>query len=156
MASLVCPNCEHRNLLDARFCSACGTSLTDRDAGEATESHDVEADEEPEPRVDDVGDGAAFVVHRGPKAGSRYALDEPVITVGRDADSTIFLDDVTVSRRHAEVRTAPDGTHRVTDVGSLNGTYVNRDRVEEAVLSDGDVVQIGRFKLVYRHGGAGD
>lgn len=152
MSSLVCPRCEHRNPLDARFCSSCGTALTDRDAGEATESHDVEVDDEPTPEIDAGGDGAAFVVHRGPKAGSRYALDEPLITIGRDPESTIFLDDVTVSRRHAEVRTTPDGSHVVADVGSLNGTYVNREGVEEAGLVDGDVVQIGRFKLIYSHG----
>ncbi len=92
-----------------------------------------------------------FVVLEGPKAGARYSLDDDVVTVGRHPRSTIFLDDVTVSRRHAEVhRDQPD--YHIRDVGSLNGTYVNRIRVDVAELTDGDEIQIGRFKLVFVHG----
>ena len=92
-----------------------------------------------------------LVVTRGPNSGSRFALDEPLVTAGRHPDSMIFLDDITVSRRHAEVRKAEHG-YVVADVGSLNGTYLNRERVEEAVLHDGDELQIGTFKLLFLAG----
>ena len=92
-----------------------------------------------------------FVVLRGPKAGARYALDSDVVTVGRHPDSTIFLDDISVSRRHAEVRRI-GSRYLVRDVGSLNGTYVQRERVDEHELADGEVLQVGRFKLVFVHG----
>jgi FHA domain len=91
---------------------------------------------------------ALLVVRRGPNAGARFLLDHDVTTSGRHPDSDIFLDDVTVSRRHAEFHR--DGsTFTVRDVGSLNGTYVNRERVESATLNNGDEVQIGKFRLVY-------
>src|SRR3546814_9808350 len=89
-----------------------------------------------------------LVVTRGPNSGSRFALDQPVVTAGRHPDSVIFLDDITVSRRHAEIRKTDDG-YRLADVGSLNGTYLNRERVEAAALADGDELQIGTFKLVF-------
>lgn len=91
---------------------------------------------------------ALLVVKRGPNAGSRFLLDRPTTTVGRHPESDIFLDDVTVSRRHAEFR-INDGAFEVVDVGSLNGTYVNREPKNSAVLSSGDEVQIGKFRLVF-------
>jgi len=90
---------------------------------------------------------ALLVVRRGPNAGARFLLDHDVTTSGRHPDSDIFLDDVTVSRRHAEFH-RDASTFTVRDVGSLNGTYVNRERVEAATLSNGDEVQIGKFRLV--------
>lgn len=91
---------------------------------------------------------ALLVVRRGPNAGSRFLLDSPVTAAGRHPDSDIFLDDVTVSRRHAEF--LRDGNaYTVRDVGSLNGTYLNRERVESAPLTNGDEVQIGKFRLVF-------
>jgi pSer/pThr/pTyr-binding forkhead associated (FHA) protein len=91
---------------------------------------------------------ALLIVQRGPNAGSRFLLDVDVVTAGRHPDSDIFLDDVTVSRRHAEFRRGPHGV-KVRDVGSLNGTYVNRDRIDEVQLTNGDEVQIGKYRLVY-------
>jgi pSer/pThr/pTyr-binding forkhead associated (FHA) protein len=91
---------------------------------------------------------ALLAVRRGPNAGARFLLDHDVTTSGRHPDSDIFLDDVTVSRRHAEFH-RDSGTFTVRDVGSLNGTYVNRERVESATLSNGDEVQIGKFRLVF-------
>ena len=89
-----------------------------------------------------------LVVKRGSDEGVRFVLESDVTSAGRHPESDIFLDDITVSRRHAEfVRT--DAGYNVKDVGSLNGTYVNRERIEEAVLASGDEVQIGKFKLVY-------
>ena len=90
---------------------------------------------------------ALLLVRRGPNAGARFLLDHDVVTSGRHPDSDIFLDDVTVSRRHAEFH-RENGVFTVRDVGSLNGTYVNRERVETATLSNGDEVQIGKFRLV--------
>ena len=113
-----------------------------------------------EPEVPEQGIGglealsagsALLVVKRGPNAGSRFQLDKDVVSAGRHPQSDIFLDDVTVSRRHAEFRRA--GVHfEVSDVGSLNGTYVNREPVESAQLSNGDEVQIGKFRLVFLTG----
>lgn len=94
---------------------------------------------------------ALLVVKRGPNAGSRFLLDQPVTSAGRHPDSDIFLDDVTVSRRHAEFR-LEGSEFQVVDVGSLNGTYVNREPVDSAVLVNGDEVQVGKFRLVFLTG----
>jgi pSer/pThr/pTyr-binding forkhead associated (FHA) protein len=91
---------------------------------------------------------ALLVVKRGPNAGSRFQLDKSVVSAGRHPQSDIFLDDVTVSRRHADFRQVGDG-FEVSDVGSLNGTYVNREPVETSALTNGDEVQIGKFRLVF-------
>jgi pSer/pThr/pTyr-binding forkhead associated (FHA) protein len=91
---------------------------------------------------------ALLVVQRGPNAGARFLLDADRTTAGRRPDSDIFLDDVTVSRKHAEF-VRRESQFLVRDVGSLNGTYVQRDRIEEAVLRDGDEVQIGKFRMVF-------
>ena len=98
---------------------------------------------------------ALLVVKRGPNAGSRFLLDQPTTAAGRHPDSDIFLDDVTVSRRHAEFR-QDDDEFQVVDVGSLNGTYVNREPVDSAVLANGDEVQIGKFRLVFLTGPRGN
>ena len=95
---------------------------------------------------------ALLVVKRGPNAGSRFILEKTVTTAGRHPNSDIFLDDVTVSRRHAEFTRVADG-YEVTDTGSLNGTYVNREAVESSALANGDEVQIGKFRLVFLTGG---
>jgi len=94
---------------------------------------------------------ALLVVKRGPNAGSRFLLDQPTTSAGRHPDSDIFLDDVTVSRRHAEFR-SDHNEFQVVDVGSLNGTYVNREPVDAATLANGDEVQIGKFRLVFLTG----
>jgi len=94
---------------------------------------------------------ALLVVKRGPNAGSRFLLDQPTTSAGRHPDSDIFLDDVTVSRRHAEFR-LDAGEFQVVDVGSLNGTYVNREPVDSSTLANGDEVQIGKFRLVFLTG----
>jgi len=97
-----------------------------------------------------------LVVKRGPNAGSRFLLDQEVTTAGRHPESDIFLDDVTVSRRHVEFRRAGNGSFTVGDVGSLNGTYLNRERIDSAELSGGDEVQIGKFRLLFLLAGRGD
>ncbi|MBV7280820.1 MULTISPECIES: oxoglutarate dehydrogenase inhibitor Odhl [Corynebacterium] len=98
-------------------------------------------------------EGAALlVVKRGPNAGSRFLLDQETTTAGRHPESDIFLDDVTVSRRHAEFRRDGEGQFEVVDVGSLNGTYVNREPKNAEALHTGDEVQIGKFRLVFLAG----
>jgi pSer/pThr/pTyr-binding forkhead associated (FHA) protein len=91
---------------------------------------------------------ALLVVKRGPTAGARFVLGQAPTTAGRNRDSDIFLDDVTVSRRHAQFRCV-GGEFQVVDIGSLNGTYVNRKPVQSAVLASGDEVQIGKFRLLF-------
>ena len=94
-----------------------------------------------------------LVVRRGSDEGARFPLEQRETTVGRHPDSDVFLDDVTVSRKHA-VFVTDDQVTSVRDAGSLNGTYVNRVRIDEATLSSGDEVQVGKFKLVYLRGAA--
>jgi pSer/pThr/pTyr-binding forkhead associated (FHA) protein len=93
-------------------------------------------------------DTGVLVEKSGADAGTKHFLTQPVVSVGRHPESDIFLDDITVSRRHAEF-IIDDGTYKVKDVGSLNGTYVNRERIEETLLRTGDEVQIGKFKLLF-------
>ncbi|MBB6172075.1 pSer/pThr/pTyr-binding forkhead associated (FHA) protein [Nocardiopsis mwathae] len=173
MSSVYCTQCGHAVADDARFCSFCGTPIraAGQEAPRAGERRDsvgettstisisgiqaleaeIDAGDEPptDPaNVDALPPGTALlVVKRGPNAGSRFLLDSDVTTAGRHPNSDIFLDDVTVSRRHVEFFRRGDG-FGVRDVGSLNGTYVNRERIDEAELGGGDEVQIGKFRLV--------
>jgi FHA domain/zinc-ribbon domain len=177
-----CTQCGHQNPEGARFCSQCGSRLEAGGAhgasspasgeapGESTSTitfgGPVKEAEHREERTLNEADAAAvdalppgsalLVVQRGPSAGSRFLLDTDVVAAGRHPESEIFLDDVTVSRRHAEFRRSSEG-YTVADVGSLNGTYVNRDRIDEVALQGGDEVQIGKYRLVYfaSHTGAG-
>jgi hypothetical protein len=177
-----CTACGHQNSDDARFCSQCGTRLAGADApttggtvvppldaigestatiqlggvGETTGKTETGEQRKLNPvdaaAVDALPSGhALLVVQRGPGSGSRFLLDEDVVLAGRHPDSSIFLDDVTVSRRHAEFRRTGD-TFTVSDAGSLNGTYVNRDRIDTIQLTDGDEVQIGKYRLVFFSG----
>ena len=94
------------------------------------------------------GGSALLIAHSGPNAGARFLLDEDVTKAGRHPNADIFLDDVTVSRQHAEFRRSGDG-FMVADTGSLNGTYVNNDRVDGVALRNGNEVQIGKFRLTF-------
>jgi pSer/pThr/pTyr-binding forkhead associated (FHA) protein len=153
---VTCPSCGHENTVGSRFCSSCGTALSDD--GDATtityltgETVEPETSETPVPEAEvDLSDvplgTGVLVVTRGEAAGSRILLDLPTTSAGRHPDSDIFLDDITVSRRHAEIIREGD-SYRVRDAGSLNGTYVNRERIEEADLNHGDVLQVGKYKL---------
>jgi hypothetical protein len=154
VADVFCNNCGHRNPAASNFCSSCGHALG-HGADEPTTItfqpiDPSEGTEEQVVSVPDLPDGAGILwVKRGPNAGSKYALDKDTVLAGRHPDSDIFLDDITVSRRHAEFRRTADG-YVVKDVGSLNGTYLNRDRIDdEATIANGDEVQIGKFKLVF-------
>ncbi|MEU3545105.1 FHA domain-containing protein [Streptomyces paromomycinus] len=166
----VCTRCGHRNAEASRFCSNCGAPLRPgaqaERASETTstisisglEAYDAETtgqtavpslSPEAQAAVEALPMGSALlVVRRGPNSGSRFLLDGDLTTAGRHPQSDIFLDDVTVSRRHVEFRRGQDG-FTVADVGSLNGTYVNRERIDSVPLANGDEVQIGKFRLVF-------
>jgi hypothetical protein len=157
VADVFCNNCGHKNPLGSNFCSSCGAPL-ERAVDDPTtiafqlETSAEDAADEFTFDLDDIPpDGGLLVVVRGPIAGARLALTKDVTTAGRHPKSDLFLDDVTVSRRHAEF-VRDSGVFRVRDVGSLNGTYLNRERVEEAELTNGDEVQIGKYKLAYYSG----
>jgi pSer/pThr/pTyr-binding forkhead associated (FHA) protein len=151
-----CRRCGHDNEPGANFCSSCGASLGDADETTASlglieDRQQLEA--ELGELLDDLPpDLGLLVVRRGPNAGSTYALDADETTIGRHPDSDLFLDDVTVSRRHAVVRRDGDG-YEIADVGSLNGTYVGGERIDAARLDDMAEVQIGRFVLTFLLGG---
>ena len=154
---MYCTQCGHQNPDDANFCGNCGRPM--RTAGDQTtgglrveemaevvEHTDLGADVLS--IVEELEAGTALLVGvRGPNQGARFLLDRDVVTVGRHPDSDIFLDDITVSRRHAEFR-RDARRFWVHDVGSLNGTYVNGRRAEDQLLSTGDEVQVGKFKLM--------
>jgi hypothetical protein len=163
---VLCTRCGHQNPEGSRFCAQCGSALSPErvgestsiipkvggeDSGEQAEIAESTADAHAG-AVESLPAGSALlVVKRGPNAGSRFLLDQEVTTAGRHPDSDIFLDDVTVSRRHVEFH-REGGGFTVHDVGSLNGTYVNREPVDVASLAGGDEVQIGKFRLVYLTG----
>jgi pSer/pThr/pTyr-binding forkhead associated (FHA) protein len=114
----------------------------------AAPANDVEDDEIALAASDLEAGAAVLVVRRGPNVGERYPLDHEVTRAGRHPDSDIFLDDITVSRRHAEIHRL-DGRYTLRDTGSLNGTYLNRERIDDAPLVSGDEVQIGKYRLVF-------
>jgi hypothetical protein len=149
-----CHNCGHRNPDGVNFCSSCGSALL-ADGDDATitlhATDEADGDEEhPDVALVEVPHGAGvLVVTRGPNIGARYLLGDTVVRAGRHPESDIFLDDITVSRRHVEIMPKDGGAYVLRDVGSLNGTYVNRERIDEVQLAPGDEVQIGKFKLVY-------
>jgi len=143
-----CNRCGHENPARSLFCASCGARLAQRGSDETTASY-VPIGDEDRGRPDDIPPGAGLlVVEKGPNAGSRYLIDQDLVRLGRDPEADILLDDVTVSRRHAEVRKASGG-FAIHDDGSLNGTYLNRRRIEHATLHNGDEIQIGRFRLVF-------
>lgn len=158
MEDVFCNQCGHRNPAGSNFCSSCGAILGHAAGDDTTitfqpgEGTSEAPEEEITVSLDELPEGAGmFVVKRGPNAGSRYILDDDVVRAGRHPESEIFLDDITVSRRHAEFVRRDNG-YVVRDVGSLNGTYLNRRRIEDEPLANGDEVQIGKFKLVFLAG----
>ena len=149
---MYCPECGHRNREGARFCGRCGASLIEAAAaaGEATEAFSAVEDDAGEPqRSVESAEGATLVIRTGGgRSGEQFALDRDLMTIGRAAQSDVFLDDITVSREHARLERTANGL-LLTDQGSLNGTYVNRQRIESAQLSDGDELQIGKYRLTF-------
>ncbi len=153
VVGVFCHNCGHRNPEGVNFCSSCGTALVTSppDTSVAVNPIDDTTDEDvdtPTGLIEVPRGVRMLVVKRGSDEGVRFVLDSDVTSAGRHPESDIFLDDITVSRRHAEFVTR-DQITTVRDVGSLNGTYVNRERIEETQLKSGDEVQIGKFKLLF-------
>jgi FHA domain/zinc-ribbon domain len=152
MAHVYCQECGFQNPESANYCSRCGALLVKDETGvEATQSFTPEDAEAGAPEaLEDLGiRGAALVVRSGGgRVGETFHPNSDETTIGRSPDCGIFLDDVTVSRRHAVLRGA-GGTFTIEDQGSLNGTFVNRKRVESATLEDGDELQIGKYRLTF-------
>ena len=161
MGYVFCNQCGHRNPTESVFCSSCG-SLLDRPADQTITLAKIDPLQDAPGTADDttvnLGDlpagVASLVVRSGSQAGTSFALQGQVTRLGRHPDSEIMLDDITVSRRHAEI-VRDGGGYVIRDDGSLNGTYVNAQRVERAALSQGDEIQIGKFRLVFFELGLG-
>ncbi|MCL5048701.1 MAG: FHA domain-containing protein [Firmicutes bacterium] len=150
-----CILCGHLNTVDANYCSSCGTALNKLTDNTLICAPDISF-EEPLGGEESLSgldlQGAVLVVKMDQDVLMPYQIDKEVTTIGRKTDSDIFLDDITVSRNHAVVERRADATkftYHLKDVGSLNGTYVNRKRIEEIELFGGEEVQVGKFKLVY-------
>jgi pSer/pThr/pTyr-binding forkhead associated (FHA) protein len=145
---MYCSECGHHNREGARFCGRCGASLLEQDAGEPTQAF-AAIDEDDAAAGAEAGDGAMLVIRLGGgRSGEQFRIDRDVMTIGRAPQSDVFLDDITVSREHARLERTPNGMV-LTDQGSLNGTYVNRQRIESSRLSDGDELQVGKYRLAY-------
>ncbi|MGH3132266.1 MAG: FHA domain-containing protein [Gaiellaceae bacterium] len=151
MSHVYCPECGFQNPETANYCSRCGALLALETGSETTMSFEVdEPGDEGESLLASLGiTGPALVVRSGGgMAGQSFQPAEGRTLIGRSPECQMFLDDVTVSRRHAEI--VRDGeTFTIRDLGSLNGTYVNRKRIESAVLEDDDEVQIGKYRLTF-------
>jgi pSer/pThr/pTyr-binding forkhead associated (FHA) protein len=154
VAYVFCNHCGHRNPPDSSFCSSCGSPLDMK--GDRTITLTAVDPLQDAPGTDDdvvvtmsdlPGGVAVLIVRSGTQAGDRFALTADETRLGRHPDSEIMLDDITVSRRHAAIERTPEG-YVVVDAGSLNGTYVNQERIDRAVLHHGDELQVGKFRLV--------
>ena len=155
MTHVHCPECGFQNPESSNYCSKCGALLMRDETGAHTtmtftpeETTEDESLSLAEIRIE----GPALVVRSGGgRAGETFALESERVSLGRAPECDVFLDDVTVSRNHAVITRGADG-FTIDDEGSLNGTYVNRRRVETARLEDGDEVQIGKYKLTFLEG----
>ncbi len=152
MSHVYCPECGFQNPEAANYCSKCGALLVrDESGSDTTMSYTPEeGDEDAAPLLEEIKtEGPALVVRSGGgRAGEHFLLEQDSITVGRSPDCDIFLDDVTVSRRHALLK-RDEGQFFIEDQGSLNGTFLNRRRIESAPLEDGDELQIGKYRLTF-------
>jgi hypothetical protein len=151
MSHIYCPECGFQNPEAANYCAKCGALLVKEESGETTMTFTPEdPEEEGQAVLEDFGiKGPALVVRSGGgRAGETFPLEAERTTIGRSPDCEIFLDDVTVSRKHAVIERGSDGL-RIEDLGSLNGTFLNRKRIDNGVLSDGDELQIGKYRLTF-------
>ncbi|MEZ5216932.1 MAG: FHA domain-containing protein [Ilumatobacteraceae bacterium] len=159
MAYLFCNQCGHRNPPGSNFCSSCGCALDSMDNRTITIAKVDPLLDAPGPQDDTIvplgelpPEAATLIVRSGSQAGERFVLREVLTRLGRHPASEISLDDITVSRRHAEI-TRDGEQYLVRDVGSLNGTYVNQHRIDEVALTHGDELQVGKFRLVFFNAG---
>jgi len=150
MSHVYCPECGFQNLESANFCSRCGALLVTEGEDDVTMTITVEeVEEEGGDVLEELAiEGPTLVVRSGGgRTGEQFPLERTQTTIGRTPDCDIFLDDVTVSRRHAIVAKGA-GTFTIEDLGSLNGTFLNRHRIEKAELENGDEIQIGKYRLI--------
>jgi pSer/pThr/pTyr-binding forkhead associated (FHA) protein len=148
-----CPECGFANAEGANYCQRCGAFLADPASAEGDTTAAYQLDESGELKPVDIeqvsGEGATLAIRSGGgRAGELFAVEGERMTIGRSPDAAVFLDDVTVSRNHALLVRRRDGLY-VDDLGSLNGTYVNRRRIESHKLQQGDELQVGKYKLTY-------
>ena len=150
MSHIYCPECGFQNPESSNYCSRCGALLATDAGAETTMSFDIGDDGDEVDLLESLGiTGPALVVRSGGgRAGESFEPQGDRATIGRSPDCGIFLDDVTVSRKHASL-VQRDGRWLIEDAGSLNGTFVNRKRVESAELTDGDELQIGKYRLTF-------
>ena len=152
MSHIYCPECGFQNLESAHYCSRCGALLvTEGEPDETTQTFSAEeVHDERSDLLEELGiEGPALVIRSGGgRTGETYPLDRDQTTIGRSPDCDIFLDDVTGSRRHAIVARG-DAGFTIEDLGSLNGTFLNRSRIERGALDNGDEVQIGKYRLTF-------
>ncbi len=154
--ALHCPECGFANAEGANYCQRCGAFLAEAEASSDPSTASYKVGETDEVEAVELGDlrtrGPALVIRSGGgRAGEAFLLQTERLTVGRNPDCDIFLDDVTVSRDHAII-VRRGGDYHLDDCGSLNGTYVNRQRVESQLLRHGDELQIGKYKLAFLNG----
>jgi len=153
---MFCTKCGHYNPGNSIFCARCGARFDQDDTSHgdstvglpAVESEAEEEVEVPLPTEPLEEGNALLVIKKGPDAGMSFTINRDLIIVGRHPESDIFLDDITVSRRHAEIR-REGAAFELLDTGSLNGTYLNRERIETSKLESGDEIQIGKFRLLF-------
>ena len=149
-----CPECGFVNAEGANYCQKCGAYLSRPEGTDEPTTMTYQVDESGEMHQVDIDEvveraGAALVIRSGGgRAGESFTLEDDKVSIGRTPDAGVFLDDVTVSRNHALLVRRRDGLF-IDDLGSLNGTYVNRERIESHQLDDGDEIQIGKYKLSY-------
>jgi ribosomal protein L40E len=149
LSHIYCPECGFQNPEAANYCARCGARLVRAEESETTMTFTPEEAEEDGLGLPEGIDGPALIVRAGGgRAGETFPLEHERITIGRSPDCEIFLDDVTVSRKHAVIA-RKDDDFRIEDEGSLNGTFVNKKRVEAADLENGDELQIGKYRLTY-------
>jgi hypothetical protein len=162
VGKMFCTKCGHYNPESSVFCARCGERLKKSDdamdettTGLPAVEIEIEDEGEISPNLEPTEPlekgSAILVIKKGPDAGMRFTINREVIVIGRHPESDIFLDDITVSRRHAEIRRDESG-FTLQDTASLNGTYLNRERIESAPLSNGDEIQIGKYRLLFYSG----
>lgn len=147
--SVNCPRCERSNTQDSQFCSHCGERLQSELDTTITFAGPVEVGEDVFVDLDRIGrESPVLVVVKGSSIGEIFQLGADETSIGRDTSNDIFLDDITVSRKHAQVK-CDQGRMIIVDTGSLNGTYLNKERVDKAYLGHHDEIQIGKFKMIF-------
>jgi hypothetical protein len=153
VSHVYCSECGFLNPEAANYCSRCGALLEKRDvANEVTQAFSADEVREHEHDLLDGLEGPALVVRAGGgRAGESFKAAGDRTRIGRSPDCDVFLDDVTVSRNHA-VLVQRDGEFWVEDQGSLNGTFVNRKRIDSAQLENGDELQVGKYRLTFVEG----